>query len=406
MLPDSTPRETLLPLYETTQRTTQPPPHMPVHAEVQAEWVDDAEAAEWLAESAEAEEAAEAELEADDDAGVELAEDEESPIPLIKSRSLIPVDILEAIAKKEETATHHMQDAGDSIDMSSEVYSEEMPQADGEALLARTQVLRRFPAEALALLAEGAVRHHLTDRGLAFLEGDAADTFFVVEHGTMEAVRVSLESPEVALSHIEENQAFGLFGLLSRRMRCATLRSIGDAVVVEFSASRLDEVVRTHPSAKQALARFFKERLLENFMAVSPLFRNLDALGRAALISHFQDRRLTAGEVLLSPGEVQNGIYLVTSGRIVIQRRSGGGEQELAALERGKFFGVVSALSGTPTRASIVAQEQSTVCCLPQKSFNDFVKGYPVLRTLAARLQEVGTLVERDLFVGDATVIG
>jgi CRP-like cAMP-binding protein len=195
--------------------------------------------------------------------------------------------------------------------------------------------------------------------------------------------------------------------VLTRRTRQATVRAIGEASVLEFRAAGLDAVSRGFPEARQAMARFFKERLLENFLAVSPLFRNLDAVGRAALISHFQDRKVAAGEVLLAPGEVQNGIALVTSGCVVVTKRDGPGKDvQIARLTRGHYYGVVSALSGLPTRASISAPEPSTLCVLPQKAFNDFVKGYPVLRTLPARLHEAGEKVERDVFVGDATELG
>ena len=191
-------------------------------------------------------------------------------------------------------------------------------------------------------------------------------------------------------------------------MRTATVRAIGDASVLEFRAARLDAAARGYPSVRQALARYFKERLLESFLAASPLFRNLDAVGRAALISHFEDRKVAAGEVLLSPGEVQNVIALVTSGRVVISRReSPGKDKTLADLSRGRYYGVVSALagllyadetSGRPSRArsATCRRRRSTSSCT----------AIPWLRTLPARLHEAGEKVERDVFVGDATDLG
>ena len=344
--------------------------------------------------------------------GVELA-DHAVEIPLPPPRSLIPDDILEAIAAEEQKVlsdpglfSEAVEEHHDSDQVGIEVVSENADATEAFALLKQSAVLCDFPDEALELLVPGAVRHHLGDRQPAFREGAAADSFFCVEVGTLEAVRVAHDAPEVALAHLHEGDPFGLFGLLTRRVRAATVRAIGEAQVVEFRAGRLDAVARSFPPARHALARFFKERLLENFLAVSPLFHSLDALGRAALISHFQDRKVAAGELLLAPGEVQNCICLVTSGRVQVTHREPGKSHELALLTRGNYYGVVSALSGLPTQVTITAQEPSTLCVLPPKAFNEFVRGYPVLRTLPARLHEAGTKVDRDIFVGDATVLG
>jgi CRP-like cAMP-binding protein len=90
----------------------------------------------------------------------------------------------------------------------------------------------------------------------------------------------------------------------------------------------------------------------------------------------------------------------------ITRRVVGGREQELAALERGHFFGVVSALSGNPCRCSITALEESTLTYLPQRAFNDFVKGHPSLRELPRRLAAEGMVVDKDVFVGATGVPG
>jgi cAMP-dependent protein kinase regulator len=110
---------------------------------------------------------------------------------------------------------------------------------------------------------------------------------------------------------------------------------------------------------------------------------------------------------VVSPGEVFNGLFLVIAGRLAITKRlMGAREDELALLERGQFFGVVSALSGTPCNCSIVAREPATLTFLPQRAFNDFVKDYPSLRELPRRLAAENLLVDKDVFVGDTGVPG
>ena len=358
-----------------------------------------------------------AELEQVHEAEAVGAELEPVEIPLPAGRSLIPTDVLEAIAREEtelldEEAFLEQEAAADEYDEEAhhlgdddlDIVCEELPRQRAMELLRTAELVRDFPAQAMELLAEDAVRVHLEAGQPCFREGSVADSFFLVERGACERLRFT-ERGEAQLGTVKAGELFGLFGLLTRKLRTDTVRALGPAQVVELRAARLDAVARRFPAARQALARYFKDRLLDSFVTAGALFPELDEVGRAALISHFQDRKVAAGEVLLAPGEVQNHLALVTSGRIALSRRGGAGRDlELAHLARGEFFGVVSALAGLPTRVSIVATEPSTLCVLPQRAFNEFVKGYPSLRSLPARLASAGEQVERDVFVGEAIV--
>ena len=352
-------------------------------------------------------------VEADEvDAEVVSSSVEEVGTPLPRPRSLIPTDILDAIAGEEAAVLSHDAQIAHAAqvveeillddDSDIDILSERVDRQTAFELLTQSEVLRAIPHDALFDLATGAHRHHYGDRGYAFEEGASADSFFVVESGTLEAVRGTKNTREVALSHLSEGTPFGLFGLLCQGARSATVRSIGESTVIEISGAQLEKVMRRSPEARSLLARFFKERLLENFLGGHPIFRNLDALGRAALISHFQDRKCQPGELLVSPGEVQSSITLITSGSVRGVLRSSGTETELCRLGRGEFFAVVSAISGCPGRASITAIEPTTICVLPQKEFHDFVQGYPALRDLPNTLRTSAQQVDRDLFVSSA----
>ena len=244
------------------------------------------------------------------------------------------------------------------------------------------------------------------DHCFIFKEGEDAASFFLVAEGTIEVMR-RLPKRDVVLRRFGANEPFGLFGLFAGKKRAANARAIGTVSVLEIPAGALANVIRAHPKAKMALSRFFKERLLENFLASSPIFEDLDGVARGLLIAQFRQKRLAVGQAVVSVGEVFNGLFLVVAGRLIITKRvTGAREHELAQLDRGQFFGIVSALSGTPTNCSIRAIEPSMLTYLPQKSFNDFVKEYPVLRELPRRLNAEGMLVDRDVFVGDAGVPG
>ena len=233
--------------------------------------------------------------------------DDGAPRPLPRPRSLIPGDILRAIAAEEEAILSHDEEKAHAAEVIEElllvddaavdVLSEKVDRETAFNVLSHSEVLRSVPHAALFELAIGAQRHHLADRAQVFAEDTSADSFFVVETGTLEAVRSSQSTGrEGAVSRLAVGQPFGLFGMLSCGTRSATVRALGPSTVLEISGAKLEEVLHRSTEARSILARYFKERLLENFVGNGPLFAGLDSLGRAALISHFQDRLVPAGE--------------------------------------------------------------------------------------------------------------
>jgi cAMP-dependent protein kinase regulator len=335
--------------------------------------------------------------------------------------SLVPPDVLQELHSRGEIDLY--DDQGRVVDRPEDITGEvELGEGDIEVLedapgvtpdpedvigrLERVPLFSDLDRGAFLELTRTVKLRTVGDHCFVFKEGEEAGSFFLVAEGTIEVMR-RLPKRDVVLRRFGANEPFGLFGLFAGKRRAANARAVGTVSVLEIPAGALANVIRAHPKAKMALSRFFKERLLENFLASSPIFEDLDGVARGLLIAQFRQKRLVVGQAVVSVGEVFNGLFLVVAGRLTITKRvSGAREQELAQLDRGQFFGIVSALSGTPTNCSIRAIEPSMLPYLPQKSFNDFVKEYPVLRELPRRLSAEGMLVDKDVFVGDAGVPG
>ncbi len=343
--------------------------------------------------------------------GAEQADGPARPLP-----ALVPPDVLHELHARGEIELFDEDgnpvdtaEAEEVVDDEIEVI-EESRAADPEKVIYSLQRVPLFAAldrASFVSLARAVMLRTFADRQYVFHEGEQADSFFLVAEGSLEMVRRSRANRELALRHFEEGEVFGLFGLFAGQHRAASVRAIGHAAVLEIPASALNEVVRRHPEARKTLSAFYKERLLENFLAASPIFEDLSAVARGLLIGQFRDRALAKGEKVVSPGEVFNGLFLVMSGTVHVERRVGGAhEQKLATLTRGHFFGVVSALSGSPCRCTIASSEATMLTYLPQRAFNEFIKDYPVLRTLPQRLAAEGMLADKDVFVGHLGIPG
>ncbi|MBI5549710.1 MAG: cyclic nucleotide-binding domain-containing protein [Deltaproteobacteria bacterium] len=335
--------------------------------------------------------------------------------------SLVPPDVLEELHQRGEIdlydpagqlVARHQED--EPVEIGEEDIEILEDPSSGEAInpeevidqLEQVPLFSELDRDAFMELSRAVKLRTVGNHCLVFREGEQAESFFLVAEGRIEVMR-RLRKKEIVLRSFDAGEPFGLFGLFAGKKRAANARAIGNASVLEIPAGALANVIRTHPKARVALSRFFRKRLLENFLASSPIFEDLDGVARGLLIAQFRQKHLKPGEPVVSPGVVFNGLFLVIAGQLVITKRiAGAREEELASLDRGQFFGIVSALSGNPCRCSVTALEDSTLTFLPQRAFNDFVKDYPALRELPRRLAAEGMLVDKDVFVGDAGIPG
>src|SRR6202047_951254 len=139
---------------------------------------------------------------------------------------------------------------------------------------------------------------------------------------------------------------------------------------------------------------------------IQAMFPKLDAgqIARLAALGRQQDAQ--AHEVVLEPGDLHHGIFLVLNGSIEVSRVSAGGETVLHVLGRGEFTGDVNLLSGRGTLVRVRVLEACTLLEIDRANLRH------VMQTDAA-LGEIflNAFVLRRVFlisnsVGDAVLIG
>lgn len=334
------------------------------------------------------------------------------PPPMLRP-SLIPVDVLQAVAR-EAQQDRAMEESFDGEPKTSPIpLTGDFPilghvTADVEvAYFALTQVplFKNLPQESLEALSTGAIQLEVPDGEFLFREGDEATSFFVVVDGTLELLRQK-DGREVALRHAKKGEAFGLFGLFSAQLRAASSRAIGDCTILEISAQKLQQLVAQDEALHQRMLHFYQERLVEGFMS-SKLFSDIDSIARARLIGRFLLREYEAKEVLLNPGEVTNLIAVVTHGRLILEDRSKLGQSAREfEVTQGQFLAITCAMSGQPSKVRVLAPEFATVALLSHKNLNELLRDYPALRNLPTRLPNFGRQLDRDVFCGSTGVPG
>jgi CRP-like cAMP-binding protein len=192
----------------------------------------------------------------------------------------------------------------------------------------------------------------------------------------------------VALARLGEGDFFGEMALLAGTRRSATVTAEGNGEVLEFRADVLLRIARRHPQVARSLRRFYRQRLLANAMAVSPIFRPFERGERKLLMDRFRAREVAEGDVVVREGTPSDGLYVVLEGAVDVVKRKAGEDAVVGHLREGDLFGEMSCLRKAPASATVVVRRRGTLLRLPRRDFDELVVTHPQILELVATLAE------------------
>ncbi len=98
-------------------------------------------------------------------------------------------------------------------------------------------------------------------------------------------------------------------------------------------------------------------------------------------ISHELDEKVyTPGAVIFQTGDDPDGFYMVYSGRVQVTRPTNKGQDFLAWLVSGDYFGEEALFQNRKRSATITAMENTTLLFLSRADFENLLKKYPQLK--------------------------
>lgn len=221
-------------------------------------------------------------------------------------------------------------------------------------------------------------------------EGEKGESFYVVAEGSLKVGR-AVDGREVDLARLGEGHFFGEMALLSDAPRSATVTAETDAELLELDRPLLESLIEAHPSVDQALQRFYRQRLLANLMATSPVFRPFDRDVRRGLVERFSAVEAGPGEILVTEGQPSDGLYVVLTGEVAVTRGEGFEEKTLARLHESDVFGEMSLLERGPATATVRTLRRSMLLKLPAEAFSDLMMTHPQILEVVSELTEERT---------------
>jgi CRP/FNR family cyclic AMP-dependent transcriptional regulator len=128
------------------------------------------------------------------------------------------------------------------------------------------------------------------------------------------------------------------------------------------------------------------------------LFRNLPERVLALVAALAQSEQFRGGERIFEEGSRGDKFYLILDGKVRISKNLAGlGEEALAILGEGDYFGEMALIDDAPRSADAIADGKATLSVISRQDFEDLLNrnkdlAYELLwglvRTLSGRLRE------------------
>jgi CRP-like cAMP-binding protein/tetratricopeptide (TPR) repeat protein len=306
------------------------------------------------------------------------------------------------------------------------------------AELRKLIVFQHMKDEQIARLSKFTRVEELEPGGYVFREEDRSMDFYVVRDGRIEIRKDTPFGPQI-LGSLEKDTIFGEMNFIDRTQRSSDAVSVDNSSTFTFSFSALDQLMDDEKElavglhwafwrslsekvrdANDQLKLFFQEdakkgqgrKRIEGKREMSQvtvksedkvdLFkeRGLSAAEMKLLATFSTEERFREGSMIFREGERGDKLYIVLDGRVRISKFIPGvGEEALAVLDRGDFFGEMALIDDKVRSADAKAHEtDATVLTIDRATLNEILSMDPnaslqflnlLCRMISRRLREI-----------------
>ncbi len=316
--------------------------------------------------------------------------------------------------------------------------------------LRHCEIWAHLSDEQIFALSSMVTAENLPPGGKLFEHATQGMDFFLLEEGEI-AIQRTTGYGTISLALLKPIALFGEIGFISLGPRSADAVALKPTSVLRFDGEAIGRRATSWPelgvqiywglwhslamklrSTNDQLRTFFPvEKQPENFLRLRRareagaveiaaddkvrLLREQGLTGKelTTLATFSRELRFVSGSALFEEGDEGHEMYVILEGRVLISKYiPGAGEEALAILERGDFFGEMSLIDGEPRSADARAHDgPATVLALDQGTIQEMLSLDPaaslefvklLCRLVAKRLREIDEkVVTWRIFAGD-----
>ncbi|UCG94228.1 MAG: cyclic nucleotide-binding domain-containing protein [Candidatus Aerophobus sp.] len=220
------------------------------------------------------------------------------------------------------------------------------------------------------------------------MEGDEGNSIFIISQGEVGVYKKNREGKAMWLNNLKEGDFFGEFGFLSESGRKASVKAVVESEVLEISKDDFKEIIDEFPRVSEVLVDLYKNRVLNNLLALSPLFEKLKPEEREKVVERFQLIVKDKDAIVVREGEAGDCLYIIHSGEVEVYTDKEGSKVVLANLREGDFFGEISLITGEKRTATVRTTQQTRLMGLSKEDFDSIAKEYPQVLDVARTFLE------------------
>lgn len=238
--------------------------------------------------------------------------------------------------------------------------------------------LNNLSEEARKEIIKRALRRQFRKGDTIVREGEEGDSLFIILSGSVYIYKKNKDGVDTLIDELKQGDFFGEISFLTGKPRTATAVAGKNCELLEIPSPLLEELEERFPEINEVISDFYKIRVLDSLLALSPLFSSLSPEERKFVLAHFYLKIYHENEIITKEGDPGDSLFIIKDGVVGIYTTDPKGEKvKLAELGSGDFFGEVSLITGTPRTATAIALTKVRMLEMTKEDFQKICRIFP-----------------------------